>query len=247
MQFRRLTLFFLWIRINMRRSSKKKASSIIFAKDFSACEKVPQLITSLVRLLRAPWDASLEPLRGLAGPHARLGERRKRCTFPPNSQGAARKSFWSWAPGSEAAGALLRSVSFATSGSEPSAGRQQAAATSGWARRWGALSVAVQLAVASTALGRAWPATPLPGPSDVEGRRLGCLSRSCGPCGRATAAARPDLRSDGLTCHADPSALDDFGTFGQQAGPRASEGMVAARVHGATTSWVGAAAAGAKR
>ena len=38
---------------------------------------------------------------------------------------------------------------------------------SGWARRWwGALSVAVQLAVASTALGCAWPAAPLPGPSD---------------------------------------------------------------------------------
>ena len=31
--------------------------------------------------------------------------------------------------------------------------------------------------------------------------------------------------SDSLTCHADPSALDDVGTSGQQAGPRASEGM----------------------
>ena len=43
----------------------------------------------------------------------------------------------------------------------------RAAASSGWARRWwGALSVAVQLAVASTALGRAWLAAPLFGPSD---------------------------------------------------------------------------------
>ena len=41
------------------------------------------------------------------------------------------------------------------------------AASSGWARRWwGARSVAVQLAVAGTALGRAWPAAPQPGPSD---------------------------------------------------------------------------------
>ena len=50
--------------------------------------------------------------------------------------------------------------------------------------------------------------------------------------------------SDGLTCHADPSALDEFGTSGQQAGSRASKGI---RVHGATASWVGAAAAGANR
>ena len=39
------------------------------------------------------------------------------------------------------------------------------AASSGWARRWwGAPSVAVQLAVASTALGRSWPAVPAPAP-----------------------------------------------------------------------------------
>ena len=38
---------------------------------------------------------------------------------------------------------------------------------SGWARRWwGALSVAIQLAVASTALRRAWPAAPAPAPGD---------------------------------------------------------------------------------
>ena len=44
------------------------------------------------------------------------------------------------------------------------------------------------------------------------------------------------LGSDGLSRHADPSALD----------PRASQGMVAVRVGGATTSWVGAATSGAK-
>ena len=43
----------------------------------------------------------------------------------------------------------------------------KAAPASGWATRWrGALSVAVQLVVASTGLGLAWPAAPLPGPSD---------------------------------------------------------------------------------
>ena len=44
--------------------------------------------------------------------------------------------------------------------------------------------------------------------------------------------------SDGLTCHADPSALDDFGTSGQQASSRASQSMIAVRVHGATASWL---------
>ena len=55
-----------------------------------------------------------------------------------------------------------------------------------------------------------------------DDHRLGRLLRSSG---RAIAAARPDLRH--------------FGASGQQACPRASEGMVSARVHGDTASWVG--------
>ena len=42
--------------------------------------------------------------------------------------------------------------------------------------------------------------------------------------------------ADGLSRHADPRALDDFSASGQQACPRASEGMVAIRVDDATTS-----------
>ena len=48
------------------------------------------------------------------------------------------------------------------------------AAAAGWSRCWwGVLSVAVQQAVAGTALGRAWPAQPQAGPGDGPGMSWG--------------------------------------------------------------------------
>ena len=118
-------------------------------------------------------DATLvSPLTRTGHPHpctvevdgAALGSRSDASTArTPNSPGVAR------APRSEAAGTLLRRVSFATwSGSEPSARRQQCAP-----RRLpagpgvgGEPSLSRSSSPLSTALGCAWPAAPLPGPSD---------------------------------------------------------------------------------
>ena len=125
-------------------------------------------------------DATLvSPLTRTGHPHPcavevdgavlQVAERRKRCTYPELARGGPQKLV---VLGSEIGGRwstaaqrfvcdLVRLRALRA----PPAVRD--AASSGWARRWwGALSVAVQLAVASTALGRAWPAAPLPGPSD---------------------------------------------------------------------------------
>ena len=89
----------------------------------------------------------------------KVAERRKFCTYPELARGGQK------APGPrrrgkrplEHCGAVFRSRPRpAPSSRAPPAVR--AAASPSWARRWrGALSVAVQLAVARTALGRAWP------------------------------------------------------------------------------------------
>ena len=102
------------------------------------------------------------------GAALRVAERRKHSTYPELARGGPQKLL---VLGSEiggrwntAAQGFVRDLVPLRALRAPPAVR--AAASSGWARRWwGALSVAVQLAVASTALGCAWPA-PLPGPSD---------------------------------------------------------------------------------
>ena len=103
------------------------------------------------------------------GAALRVAELRKHCTYPELARGGPQKLL---VLGSEiggrwntAAQGFVRDLVRLRALRAPPAVR--AAAFSGWARRWwGALSVAVQLAVASTALGCAWPAAPLPGPSD---------------------------------------------------------------------------------
>ena len=103
------------------------------------------------------------------GAALRVAERRKHCTYPELARGGPQKLL---VLGSEiggrwntAAQGFVRDLVRLRALRAPPAVR--AAASSGWARRWwGALSVAVQLAVASTALGCAWPAAPVPGPSD---------------------------------------------------------------------------------
>ena len=123
-------------------------------------------------------DATLvSPLTTTGHPHPcavdgavlQVTERRKRCTYPELARGGPQKLV---VLGSEIGGRWSTAAQYSVRElvrlralRAPPAVR--AAASSGWARHWwGAFSVAVQLAVASTALGRAWPAAPLPGPSD---------------------------------------------------------------------------------
>ncbi|OLP85315.1 hypothetical protein AK812_SmicGene33703 [Symbiodinium microadriaticum] len=99
----------------------------------------------------------------------KVAERRKHCTYPELARGRPQKllvlgseigGHWS-----TAAQGFVRDLVRLRALPPPPAVR--GTVSSGWASRWwGALSVAVQLAVARTALGRAWPAAPLPGPSD---------------------------------------------------------------------------------
>ena len=125
-------------------------------------------------------DATLvSPLTRTGHPHPctvevdeaalKVAERRKHCTYPELARGRPQKllvlgseigGHWS-----TAAQGFVRDLVRLRALPPPPAVR--GTVSSGWASRWwGALSVAVQLAVARTALGRAWPAAPLPGPSD---------------------------------------------------------------------------------
>ena len=94
----------------------------------------------------------------------KVAERRKRSTYPELARGPQRLVVLGseiggrWNEGSQR---LVRDLV------RLRALRAPPTAAAGWARRWwGALSVAIQLAVASTALGRPWPAAPQQGPSD---------------------------------------------------------------------------------
>ena len=102
------------------------------------------------------------------GAMLKVAERRKRSTYPELARGPQRLVVLGseiggrWNEGSQR---LVRDLVRLRALRAPPAVRSAAAA--GWARRWwGALSVAIQLAVASTALGRPWPAAPQQGPSD---------------------------------------------------------------------------------
>ena len=102
------------------------------------------------------------------GAMLKAAERRKRSTYPELGRGPQRLVVLGseiggrWNDGSQR---LVRDLVRQRALRAPPAVRSAAAA--GWARRWwGALSVAIQLAVASTVLGRPWPAAPQQGPSD---------------------------------------------------------------------------------
>ena len=102
------------------------------------------------------------------GAMLKVAERRKRSTYPELALGPQRLLVLGseiggrWNEGSQR---FVRDLVRLRALRAPPAVRSAAAA--GWARRWwGALSVAIQLAVASTALGRPWPAAPQQGPSD---------------------------------------------------------------------------------
>ena len=122
-------------------------------------------------------DATLvSPLTRTGHPHPctvevdgaalKVAERRKHSTYPELARGGPQKLL---VLGSEIGGGwnataqhFVRDLVRLRALRAPPAVRR--AASSGWARRWwGALSVAVQLAVASTALGRSWPSVPAPG------------------------------------------------------------------------------------
>ena len=103
------------------------------------------------------------------GAALRVAERRKRVAYPELSRGGPQKLLvlgcevgGRWSAGAQR---FVRDLVRLRALRAPPAVR--AAASAGWSRRWwGTLSVAVQLAVACTALGRPWPAAPQPGPSD---------------------------------------------------------------------------------
>ena len=141
----------------------------------------------------------------LDGAALRTTERRKAATYPElRSEGPQRFVV----PGSEVGGrfngdahGLLRDLVRVRACRAPPALR--AAATSGWTRRWWSiLSVAVQQAVTSTALGRPWPLPPhaarATGPpldrlldlAEAEGP-------SCLPGRRSRRCARPSFRRKG--------------------------------------------------
>ena len=124
-------------------------------------------------------DATLvSPLTRTGHPHPctvevdgaalKVAERRKHSTYPELARGGPQKLL---VLGSEIGGRwnataqhFVRDLVRLRALRAPPAVHR--AASSGWARRWwGALSVAVQLAVASTALGRSWPAVPAPTPN----------------------------------------------------------------------------------
>ena len=89
-----------------------------------------------------------------------VAEQRKFCTYPELAEGGPQKLL---VLGSKVGGRWNTAAQGFRALRAPPAVR--AAATSGWAGCWwGALSVAVQLAVAGT-----WPAAPQPGPGPSDG------------------------------------------------------------------------------
>ena len=120
----------------------------------------------------------------LVSPLTRTGHTSRQLT--PSSRAEAHKHCWCGGPrlavdGAPGPGASSRGLVCLRAQRAPSAVR--GAAASAWARRWwGALSVAAQLAVASTALGRPWPAAAR---LCSDGFRVfGISCRSCGETNR---------------------------------------------------------------
>jgi hypothetical protein len=115
----------------------------------------------------------------------RVAERRKQATYPELSAGGPQRLLVLGAEvggrWSDGARALVRDLVRLRAVRAPPPVRRSASA--GWSRRWwGFLSVAVQQAVASTALGRAWPAPPQVGAaSDPPLERVLDLADAAGP------------------------------------------------------------------
>ena len=122
----------------------------------------------------------------------RVAERRKRSTYAELCSGGPQELV---VLGSESAGAGMARLA-ASCSTYSASGRKElrqlsAAAAAGWSRRWwGILAVAVQQAVASTALGQAWPAPLHPCQRDEPP-----LERVLELAGAATSPSRLPLRS----------------------------------------------------